>query len=100
MFDIPTLSYEPFKSVSNYGNPANNLSERIQDLDYLKIKVKEILDKKFDHSKKDEKLKTFNFKVFIPNGLYSSDIIVKSWKKILYQNDNQKKIIGKGLNLN
>ena len=90
MFHIPTLSYEPFKSLSNYGNPANELSDRIQDLRLLKNKVKEILDKKFDHSKKDEKTKTFNFKVFIPNGLYSSDIIVKSWREILYQNDEQK----------
>ncbi len=90
MLDIPTLCYEPFKSLSNYGNPANKLSERVQDLELLKNKVKKILDKKFDYSKQDEKAKTFNFKVFVPKDSYSSDVIVKSWKKILDQNDNQK----------
>ena len=90
MYKIPTLSYEPFESRSQYGKPANKISERIESINSLKDEVKKILDGNFKTSKKEKREEIFNYKVFISSISLSSELIVDTWKKISEKHINEK----------
>jgi surface carbohydrate biosynthesis protein len=83
MYKIPTLSYEPFESKSQYGKPANKISDSIQDINSLKNKVRKILTEDFKNLNKEIKNEIFNYKIFISSISLSSELIVETWKKIL-----------------
>lgn len=80
-YRIPIISYEPTKSESSYGDPANELSERTYNIDELIEKVQQKINL-VDNSSTNQKKNIFDNKVFISVSKYSSEIILDEWKKI------------------
>ena len=81
-YNIPTISYEPIECKSNYGETANELSERTRNVEELIDAISVIKKNKYQISNKDFKKNLFNQKVFRPKDIYSAQIIVNEWKKI------------------
>ena len=93
-YNILTISYEPIKTNSSYGEPANEISERIHLTDDLIKKVENYIKLK-QHFAIGPKKNIFDNKVFISESKYSSEIILDEWKKISPKNmekNNWKKI--------
>ena len=89
-YGIPTISYEPIVCKSDYGQPANELSERTKKVEELCNLISTILENKYTISNKNYKDDLFNNKVFRPKNNYSAEIIVNEWKKISnFSNENQ-----------
>ena len=89
-YKIPTISYEPIECTSDYGEPANKLSERVKNVEDLCDLINKIIKHNYKSSNKEYKNNLFNYKVFNPNYKYSSEIIVEEWKKILNVSSNNK----------
>ena len=81
-YNIPTISYEPIECKSNYGETANELSERTRNVEELIDAISVIKKNKYQISNKDFKKNLFNQKVFRPKDIYSAQMIVNEWKKI------------------
>ena len=81
-YKIPTISYEPVECTSDYGEPANRMSERVKKVDELCDLIDEIINNNYKNSNFKKKKNLFDHKVYIPNFKYSSEIIVEEWKKI------------------
>ena len=81
-YKIPTISYEPVECTSDYGEPANKISERVKKVDELCNLIDEIINNNYKNLNFEKKKNLFNYKVYIPNSKYSSEIIVEEWKKI------------------
>ena len=81
-YKIPTISYEPVECTSDYGEPANRMSERVKKVGELCDLIDEIINNNYKNSNFKKKKNLFDHKVYIPNFKYSSEIIVEEWKKI------------------
>ena len=81
-YKIPTISYEPIECTSDYGEPANRLSERVKKVDDLCDLINKIINDNYKSLNHEQKKNLFDNKVYKPNSKYSSEIIVDEWKKI------------------
>ena len=89
-YKIPTISYEPVECTSDYGEPANRLSERVKNVEDLCDLIHKMIKSKYKSSNKEHKNNLFNYKVYKPSSKYSSEIIVDEWKKVLNVSSNEK----------
>ena len=89
-YKIPTISYEPVECTSDYGEPANRLSERVKNVEDLCDLIDKMIKRNYKSSNKEHKNNLFNYKIYKPNSKYSSEIIVDEWKKILNVSSNEK----------
>ncbi len=81
-YNVPIISYEPIDCKTNYGQTANELSERTKNINDLIELMSTIINKKYKITNYDIKKNLFNNKVFTQNKIHSSEIIVKEWSKI------------------
>jgi len=81
-YKIPTISYEPVECTSDYGGPANELSERVKKVDDLCDLINKIINNNYKISNKEQKNNLFDYKVYKSESKYSTEIIVDEWKKI------------------
>lgn len=89
-YKIPTISYEPIECTSEYGEAANELSERVKKIDDLCDLITKINNNNYKISFKEQKKNIFENKVYNSNSKYASEIMVDEWKKILnFSSDDQ-----------
>ena len=81
-YKIPTISYEPVDCTSDYGGPANELSERVKKVDDLCDLINKIINNNYKISNEEQKNNLFDHKVYKSESKYSTEIIVDEWKKI------------------
>ena len=81
-YKVPTISYEPVKCISEYGEPANKLSERVTKVDDLCELINEIINNNYKLSNEEEKNNIFHNKIYTSKSKYSSEIIVDELKTI------------------
>ena len=81
-YNIPTISYEPVKCISDYGQPANELSESVDNVEDLCSLIEKIVSNNYKISNQDVKNNLFKNKVFVSQTSYSSEIIVNEWIKL------------------
>ncbi len=89
-YNVPTISYEPIECTSDYGLPANELSERVKKVDDLCDLIKEIINNNYKISNEEQKNNLFEHKVYKSSSKYSSEIIVDEWKKISSFSDSDR----------
>ena len=87
-YNIPTISYEPIHCKSDYGQRANELSERVKNTQELCELITSIINNEYEISNKDIKNNLFNYKVYRPNKMYSAEKIVREWKEIAKSSRN------------
>ena len=89
-YRIPTISYEPIQCSSEYGEPANKLSERVKKVDDMCDLIDKIINNNYKILNQEEKINIFENKIYEPKFKYSSDIIVDEWRKIIGFSSNNK----------
>ena len=81
-YKIPTISYEPVKCSSEYGEPANKLSERVNKVGDLCDLINKIINNNYKISNEEKKNNIFYNKIYKSKFKYSSEIIIDELKKI------------------
>ena len=89
-YKVPTISYEPAECISEYGEPANRLSERVKKVDDLCDLINKIINNNYKISNEEQKNNLFEHKVYKSKSKYSSEIMVNEWKKISSFSSNNK----------
>ena len=93
---IPAICFSPIETKSNYGEPANSISEETKNIEELFNLINKILNKNYKISNLENKNKIFQNKIFKKDHELAGDIIVGNWLKLIkgikFENINWKEV--------